>query len=84
MMCSSKLGCGKEEDDTEDAGSWFPCCSLFLLTTLFLLHVASISRSNATRLFSRIQERKTLPWGYQGKKWKQTLKIKIREWINKF
>ena len=81
-MCCLKLGFGKEKDDTQDAGSWFLSCYLFLLVALFLLHVASISRSNETRLFPRIQERKHYRAGYQGKRIKTKTK-KNKEWIKK-
>jgi len=77
MMCSSKLGCGKEEKDIEDDSFLFPCCSLFLLTVLFLLQVTSISRFNGTRLFPRTQAKKnTTMQVIKAKELKQKLKIK--------
>ena len=77
MMCSSKLGCGKEEMDIEDDSFLFPCCSLFLLTVLFLLQVTSISRFNGTRLFPRTQAKKnTTMQVIKAKELKQKLKIK--------
>jgi len=82
-MCSSKFWCGwiigKEEDGIEDDGPWLACtscCSLFLFATLFLLQVASISKSKEAKFFPRIQEN-NYHTGYH------RIKIKNEEWIKK-